>query len=209
MAKGEELILEVYNVLRNSPQWDKTLLIITYDEHGGCFDHIAPPENATAPDNTIGQFGFDFTRFGPRVPAVLISPYIEAGTVFRVPQGSVPLDHTSILKTIEQRFNLPALTKRDAAAPGFGDVLTLSKPRSDNPLEGVKAPVSNDKISFDDEPDHLQKLYVDSMNNLPNEETLNKPSGHKQDSFATSDEAMDYGHKRYQAYFAEDKEQNS
>jgi len=57
---------------------------------------------------------------------VLVSPLIAPGTVFRVPAGSTPLDHTSILKTVEQRWGLPALTARDAAAPGFGDVLTLT-----------------------------------------------------------------------------------
>ena len=57
---------------------------------------------------------------------MLISPLIAPGTVYRVPAGSTPLDHTSILKTVEQRWNLPPLTARDAAAPGFGDVLTLA-----------------------------------------------------------------------------------
>src|SRR5207244_3726994 len=110
----------------------------TYDEHGGCYDHVAPPAGATPPDtgatppdNSAGEFGFDFTRFGVRVPTVLVSPLIPAGTVFRVPDGSVPLDHTSILKTVEQRWNLPALTARDAAAPGVGDVLSLTTPRTD------------------------------------------------------------------------------
>jgi phospholipase C len=100
VALGEQLIHDVYYALRNGPRWNQTLLIVTYDEHGGCYDHVAPPTNAVPPDASIGEFGFDFKRFGPRVPTLLVSPLIAAGTVFRVPAGSMPLDHTSILKTV-------------------------------------------------------------------------------------------------------------
>jgi phospholipase C len=140
MALGEQLLLDTYNAVSAGPQWASTVLVVTYDEHGGCYDHVVPPWGATPPDSTIGEFGFDFTRFGVRVPTVLISPLIPAGTVFRVPEGSVPLDHTSILATIEHRWSLPPLTRRDAAAPDFGAALTLASPRSDNPLAGVHAP---------------------------------------------------------------------
>jgi len=118
------------------------LLIITYDEHGGCYDHVPPPAEAIAPDASTGEFGFDFTRLGPRVPALLISPLIATGTVFRVPEGARALDHTSILKTIQTRWNLPPLTARDAAAEHLGAALTLSTPRQDDVLAGVVAPVS-------------------------------------------------------------------
>jgi phospholipase C len=142
VALGEQLIHDVYEALRGGPGWSQTLLVITYDEHGGLFDHVPPPWGAVAPDSSTGEFSFGFDRFGPRVPTVLVSPLIEAGTVFRVPAGGTPLDHTSILKTVEQRWNLPALTKRDEAAPGFGDVLTLTAPRTDDVLAGVIVPVS-------------------------------------------------------------------
>ena len=79
VALGEALIQQVYEALRSGPGWDQTLLIITYDEHGGCYDHVPPPAGATPPDSTSGEFGFDFTRFGVRVPAVLVSPLIPAG----------------------------------------------------------------------------------------------------------------------------------
>jgi phospholipase C len=72
-----------------------------------------------------------------------VSPLIPQGTVYRVPAGGTPLDHTSILRTVEQRWNLPALTARDAAAPAFGDVLTLTTPRTDDVLAGVTVPVAS------------------------------------------------------------------
>jgi phospholipase C len=142
VALGEQLIHDTYEALRAGPNWAQTLFVLTYDEHGGCYDHVPPPWGATPPDATVGPTGFDFTRFGVRVPTLLISPLIAPGTVYRVPAGSTPLDHTSVLKTIEQRWNLPALTARDAAAPGFGDVLTLTTPRTDDVLAGVTVPVS-------------------------------------------------------------------
>jgi phospholipase C len=144
VSLGEQLIHDVYEALRGGPAWAQTLLVITYDEHGGCYDHVPPPWGATPPDDSAGEFGFDFTRFGPRVPTVLVSPLIASGTVYRVPAGGTPLDHTSVLKTIEQRWNLSSLTARDAAAPGFGDVLTLTTPRTDDVLAGVTVPVSGE-----------------------------------------------------------------
>jgi phospholipase C len=161
VALGEQLMHDVYEAVRGGPGWPQTLLIITYDEHGGCYDHVAPPWGATAPDTTIGEFNFDFTRFGVRVPTVLISPLIAAGTVYRVPDGSVPLDHTSTLKTVEQRWGLPALTARDAAAPGFGDVLTLATPRTDDVLAGVTIPVAATANPAAAEPSHLQEVQAD------------------------------------------------
>ncbi|MDA8320441.1 MAG: phosphoesterase [Actinomycetota bacterium] len=161
VALGEQLIHDVYEALRAGANWAQTLLVITYDEHGGCYDHVPPPSGAVPPDNTVGEFGFDFTRFGVRVPAVLVSPLIAGGTVYRAPAGGPPLDHTSILKTVEQRFGLPALTARDAAAPGFGDVLTLASARTDDVLAGVTVPVSGGSTPAADAPSHLQEVQAD------------------------------------------------
>jgi phospholipase C len=124
---GEKLIADVYNALRASPKWTKTLFIITYDEHGGCYDHAAPP--AATPPSKTPTTPFNFNRFGVRVPAVLVSPYIKQGTILR-PPGNVPYDHTSIIATLRQRFpELGApLTDRDAVAPYVGNALTLAKP---------------------------------------------------------------------------------
>jgi phospholipase C len=140
IALGEQLLLDTYRALRDGPAWDSTLLIITYDEHGGCYDHVPPPWGATPPDGSAGEFGFDFTRFGPRVPTVLVSPLIPAGSVHRVADGATPLDHTSILATLEHRFGLTSLTRRDAAAPDIGGALRLTTPRTDDPLAGISAP---------------------------------------------------------------------
>jgi phospholipase C len=161
VALGEQLIHDVYEALRAGLGWPQTLLVITYDEHGGCYDHVPPPSGATPPDDDAGEFSFDFTRFGVRVPAVLVSPLIAPGTVYRVPAGSTPLDHTSILKTVEQRWGLPALTARDAAAPAFGDVLTLATPRTDDVLAGVTVPTSGAAGPSAALPSHLQEIQAE------------------------------------------------
>jgi phospholipase C len=96
-----------------------------------------------------------------------VSPLIPAGTVFRVPAGAMPLDHTSILQTIETRWNLPALTARDAAAVGLGDVLTLTEPRSDDPLLGVTVPVASSVNPDEERPSHLQEVHAELVAQLP------------------------------------------
>ena len=131
---GEELIYKVYDALRKSPDWNSTLLVITFDEHGGCFDHV-PPGPCVAPDNRSiapgqpGYSGFDFKRLGVRVPAVLVSPLIEQGTVC-----NTVFDHTSIIRTVAKRCaNSENLTQRDLNATDLSEVLTLPSPRTDTP----------------------------------------------------------------------------
>jgi len=135
---GEQLIADVYNCVRGGPSWTKTLLVITYDEHGGCFDHVPPPVAVPPGGGAAGPFKFD--RYGVRVPAVIVSPYIRAGTKFRPPPGKV-CDHTSIIATLLKRFSLgDALTARDAAAPDFASVLVLPEPTNLGPEELVALP---------------------------------------------------------------------
>lgn len=201
VALGEQLIHDVYYTLRNGPGWNQTLLIITYDEHGGCYDHVAPPTNAVAPDNTVGQFGFDFKRFGLRVPTVLISPLIAPGTVFRVPSGSMSLDHTSILKTIEQRWNLPALTARDAAAPGIGAALTLATPRTDDPLQGVTVPHTKGHAAADTRPSHLLQVHAEQVADLPVPDAAGG-THHEMPVLHTSDDYRNYIQQRIAAWKA-------
>ncbi|HEU5428492.1 MAG TPA: alkaline phosphatase family protein [Actinocrinis sp.] len=192
VALGEQLIHDVYEALRTSPQWSSTLLIVTYDEHGGCYDHVPPPWGATAPDNSTGEFGFDFTRFGPRVPTLLISPLIAAGTVFRVPDGGTPLDHTSILKTIETRWSLKPLTARDAVAEHVGGAITLTTPRTDDVLAGVIVPVSGGITPSAGKISHLQAVLADLM-------ARQVPAGAHVPAPRTSEEAEAFIHERSQA----------
>ena len=164
VALGEQLIHDVYEALRAGPGWPGTLLVVTYDEHGGCYDHVPPPWGAVPPDDNTGEFSFGFDRFGVRVPTVLVSPLIAPGTVYRAPAGGTPLDHTSTLKTVEQRWNLPALTERDKAAPGFGDVLTLTTPRTDDVLAGVTVPVSTGQGPAANTVSHLDSVRTELLN---------------------------------------------
>jgi phospholipase C len=165
VALGEQLIHDVYYALRNGKGWESTLLVITYDEHGGCFDHVPPPWTATPPnDGSIGEQGFGFNRFGVRVPAVLVSPLIDKGTVFRA-QG--PIDHTSVLKTISERWGTKPLTARDQAAASLGDVLTLTQARSDDPINGVQVPVSHGPHPNSSTPSKIDKLQAKRVAALP------------------------------------------
>ena len=129
---GEQLIADVYNCLRASKVWRKTLLLITYDEHGGCYDHVAPSAAVPPQPPVPGQtFGFD--RYGVRVPAVIVSPYVAPGTVFGK-SSAVPFDHTTIIATVRKRFGISgALTARDAQAPDLDSVLTLPRPTNLGP----------------------------------------------------------------------------
>ena len=109
---GEQFLAAVYDAVRNSPQWESTALLVLFDEHGGCYDHVPPPA-APVPDDSPGEQGFGFDRFGVRVPAIVVSPFTERGTVI-----SDTFHTTSVLRTLRDRFDLgPALTHRDADAP--------------------------------------------------------------------------------------------
>lgn len=202
VALGEQLIHDVYYALRNGKGWNQTLLVVTYDEHGGCYDHVAPPQGATPPDDTPGEYGFDFTRFGVRVPAVLVSPLIAPGTVFRVPDGTTPLDHTSILKTVEKRWGLPALTARDAAAPDFGGVLTLGTPRTDDPLAGVAVPVSGGAHPAPEQPSHLQQVHADLASKLPVQDEHGTATPSESNTLRTSADYKAYARSRTAAWDA-------
>jgi phospholipase C len=123
---GEALTAGVYNALRAGPGWNHTLFVITYDEHGGCYDHVIPPP-ATPPGGKTPD-NFAFGVFGVRVPAVIVSPYVSPGSVIR-PVGPTPFDHTSIIATLRRLHGFEPLTARDAAAP---DLIAVLKPEPVN-----------------------------------------------------------------------------
>lgn len=132
MYGGENLIRAVYETIRDSPLWETSLLIITYDEHGGFYDSFAPgpaPAPNDGSSSAYNQYGFDFKKYGVRVPAVVVSPFIERNTV-----NHEFYDHTSILATLRSLFQVHSLTSRDANARDLLGLLTLSSPRPDCPM---------------------------------------------------------------------------
>jgi len=145
---GEGFAAEVINAVMNGQGWPKTMLIWLYDEHGGYYDHVSPP-SAPEPDDVPGlnpmrRFPVlrllrftkyaklidaadagptTYDRLGFRVPAVIVSPYAKPGHV-----TSTVYDHTSILRLIERKWNLPPLTRRDAEANDPLDALDFQSP---------------------------------------------------------------------------------
>jgi phospholipase C len=123
---GEEFVSRVINAAMSGPGWAKTVLIWLYDEHGGYYDHVPPPRAIKPDDIPPGvdvppQLPGGYDRYGFRVPAVVVSPYARRGYVSHVVH-----DHTSVLKLVETKWNLPALTFRDANADNLLDCLDLT-----------------------------------------------------------------------------------
>jgi phospholipase C len=126
LTYGENWAYQVVNAVLRSPKWGRTLLVYTFDEHGGYFDHVPPPA-ALAPDNippnlTSTDVPGTYELYGPRVPAIVASPFAKPNGVTNVVH-----DHTSVLATIEAKWNLPALTYRDANAATLADFLHPGK----------------------------------------------------------------------------------
>ncbi|QEX17950.1 hypothetical protein FRZ44_32540 [Hypericibacter terrae] len=151
VRRGEKLIKKVYEVIRNSPHWEKSLLIVTFDEHGGFYDHVAPTP-ATPPGDAFTQdyiqHHFPFDRYGVRVPTLVISPLIRKGVI-----DKTEYDHTSALATVQALFGMGHLTARDGAASDLLPLLSLGTPRTDAPL--TLLPVADDlpPLPCDDDDD--------------------------------------------------------
>ncbi|MDH6139189.1 MULTISPECIES: alkaline phosphatase family protein [Kitasatospora] len=138
VTRGEALIKQVYEAIRQSPHWESSLLVITYDEHGGFYDHVPPP-TAVPPGDVIdpenNAHGFRFDRQGVRVPAVVVSPWVPDLRSPGVPGQNCNLvdhtqyDHGSLLATVEQLFGLEPLTQRDRHANTFAHLLSARAPR--------------------------------------------------------------------------------
>jgi phospholipase C len=126
IVHAEVFAASVVQAAMESPAWPRTLLVWTFDEGGGYYDHVPPPP-AAAPDDIPPlqppPWYDGFARYGFRVPAVVVSPWARVGHV-----TSVVHDHTSILAMVEQKWNLPAMTHRDAAAADLSDFLDLDQP---------------------------------------------------------------------------------
>ena len=150
ILKGESFAAEVINRVMRGKGWPGTVLIWTYDEHGGYYDHVPPPA-AVPPDDVHGRAmakrpawmsamyrllaprmaadaeddrgPMRYDRYGIRVPAVIVSPMARPDFVLHD-----VLDHTSVLKLVEEKWNLPALTRRDAAARSPAGALDLTGP---------------------------------------------------------------------------------
>jgi len=138
--RGEALLKFTYETIRASSLWTSSLLIITWDEHGGFYDHAIPPA-AVAPgdtglDSPHNKSGFTFEKYGPRVPALVISPLIPKNLI-----DHRLYDHASVPATLEALFGLDPLTERDAAAHPLTSLLTLPAPRTDAPA--VLPPVAS------------------------------------------------------------------
>jgi phospholipase C len=119
IRNGEVFLNQIYQAVTSSPNWKHTVLIITFDEWGGFFDHVAPPlapipAASAAAGDTDGRLGF-------RVPCIVISPMARRATV-----NHEQFDHTSILRMIEWRWSLPALSNRDVAANNLADALDFT-----------------------------------------------------------------------------------
>jgi phospholipase C len=149
LVPGEQHLLEIFEALQDGPDWESTLLVITFDEHGGIYDHVAPPyaENPY-PNDSVDGFNFDL--MGVRVPTILVSPLIPEKTVFRS-STAVAYESTSILATLLDWFGVPrsrwGLGNRILQAPTFEEVIQLPVARKqrvhieppydkDNPRDG-------------------------------------------------------------------------
>jgi phospholipase C len=160
VRNGENLIADVYEALRGGPLWQNTLLIITYDEHGGYYDHVSPPATSVdPPDDLVSptdydkqeaqdnptkngyllqpDYRFDFKRLGLRVPTLLVSPWVPRGSV-----AKVAYQHTSIFATLRELFGVGVLTKRDGQAQSFAMELSLAAARTDAPARLNRPPAT-------------------------------------------------------------------
>ncbi len=163
VTQGEQLIKDVYEAIRQSPHWNESALVITYDEHGGFYDHVPPPPAPAPGDVTAGtHHGFDFKQLGVRVPAVVVSPLIQKGTIDRR-----VYDHSSVPATLATLFGLApingrqSLTDRDGNANTFESLFSLPVARADAPETLPSPPDSGFRCAQVDDNDGIPDGDVD------------------------------------------------
>jgi phospholipase C len=146
---GQHATWKVIDAVLKSPQWAHTALFLTYDEGGGEYDHVPPPD-ACAPDNIAPLlYGTDkgtpggFDRYGFRVPVVIVSPYAKKNFV-----SHTVYSHTSITRFIEAKFKLPALTARDANADPFSDMFDWTDPPFVKPPTFAEPKIDEAAVKF-------------------------------------------------------------
>lgn len=166
LIPGERTLNDIFNAIQSSQYWDKTLFVITFDEHGGLADHVPPPY-AVQPyiGESIGGFNFDI--LGVRVPAIVISPWITKNTVFRS-ETEHAYDLTSILATLLQWFGIPknrwGLGERTRHAPTFEGVVREKRPRTDKltldtPWDSLFPPETSDAPAAKKQPLPIHDLH--------------------------------------------------
>lgn len=149
-AYAESLI----NALMNSSSWRDSVLFFTFDEGGGLFDHVVPPFNAVPPDDiqpndfTSSSVPGGFTRYGFRLPLYVVSPYTKRHYV-----SHTPADTTAILRFIEERFNLPPLTRRDAAQPDMREFFDFNNPSWMTPPPNIPQQPTNGVCNYTNIPE--------------------------------------------------------
>ncbi|WP_368498465.1 alkaline phosphatase family protein [Herbiconiux sp. A18JL235] len=152
---ADALLHAVYSAIRrsDSPSGSNamnTMLFVTFDEHGGTFDHVPPPAAIPPRTGDAGEMGFTFDRFGCRVPAIAISAYTAENTIV-----NEQMDHGSVIATLSKRHGLKPLTRRDKESRDMFGAITLDKPRpvSDWPQTLPQYTPPNPEVSFDDTSD--------------------------------------------------------
>jgi len=214
---GESFLAFIYNALRKSPCWNETLFIVNFDENGGIYDHTVPPPTEAPDDSKFNDKGdltckrsvmapeFDFTLLGPRIPVLLISPWLKKGSV-----DGTQFQNTSILRFVEEFMESGKdkvhLTKRDLHAPSIAPALMAhweEKPRTDCPAD-IRAPTSlNDCMSGTKKPKPDDIEYLEEYTScLPGHPDSGK---HITRNFRSMNDVSDYLQERYRAareYFA-------
>jgi phospholipase C len=135
LVPAEKALNEIYEAVKSGPGWEETLLVITFDKNNGIYDHVAPPYARKPWPNDLNN-GFAYDLMGPRVPTIMVSPWIKEQSVFRA-EGETPFDSTSFAATLLRWFGVPkplwGLGDRMEAAPTFESVFQASQPRKQAP----------------------------------------------------------------------------